>query len=373
RFVVRGGRDLGTPAQRTTYDTLHTANLAAPALRTGLTHDSADRAIGALRRVLGTRAAALADVDGVLAADGLDDEHATLLTPVMVQVLHSGQARAVAASELGCEQGAACRLRAGVVVPLEVDGAVIGTLAALDETAPAGLLRLVGEVARFVSTQLALAELDASRRRAAQAELRFLRAQISPHFVYNALTAIESFVRSDPDRARELLVEFADFIRYSFRGHGQFASMAEELRLVDTYLDLERARFGNRLSVTLRVAPEALGVHLPVLILQPLVENAIRHGLEGTDRPGLVEITIQDEDSVVLITVEDDGAGMEPAGLRQLLEGEATDAPGVGLRNVDERLRAVYGDDYGLVVETAVGAGTKVSLRVPKSRPGGRA
>jgi len=372
RFVVRGGRDLGTPTQRTAYDTLHTANLAAPPLRAGLTRDSAGRAIGALRRVLGTRAAALAGVDGVLAADGVDDLHIDLLTPVMAQVMSSGRARAVAVGELGCEGVATCRLRAGVVVPLEVDGAVVGALAALDETASAGLLRLVGEVARFVSTQVALAELDASRRRAAQAELRFLRAQISPHFVYNALTAIESFVRTDPARARELLVGFADFIRYSFRGQGQFASLAEELRLVDTYLDLERARFGDRLSVTLRVAPEALGVQVPVLILQPLIENAIRHGLEGSDRAGRVQITIQDADSEVLVTVEDDGIGMVPADLRQLLEDRDTETSGVGLRNVDERLRAVYGEAYGLVVETGVGAGTEVSLRVPKSRPGAR-
>ena len=103
-------------------------------------------------------------------------------------------------------------------------------------SAAADLVRAVGEVARFVSTHLALAELDASRTRTVQAQLNFLRAQISPHFVYNALTAIESFVRSDPDRARDLLLGFAEFTRSTFREHSQYVTLAEELHLVETTL-----------------------------------------------------------------------------------------------------------------------------------------
>ena len=111
--------------------------------------------------------------------------------------------------------------------------------------------------------------------------MRALRAQISPHFIYNSLGAIASFVRTDPDRARELLLEFADFTRYSFRRHGEFTTLAEELRSIERYLLLEQARFGDRLQVTLRIAPEVLPVAVPFLCLQPLVENAVRHGLEA--------------------------------------------------------------------------------------------
>jgi two-component system LytT family sensor kinase len=233
------------------------------------------------------------------------------------------------------------------------------------QEASAGLLRLTSQVAQFVSSQLELAELDRSRRRADQAELRFLRAQISPHFVYNALTAIESFVRTDPDRARELLVGFADFTRYSFRSHGQFVTMAEELRLVDTYLDLERARFGDRLRVTLRVAPEVLGVALPSLILQPIVENAVRHGLWPLEREGHLRISVEDADSEARVSIEDDGVGARPDHVRRVLAG-ADGGEGVGLHNVDERLRAVFGDTHGLTIETALGAGTKVTIYIPK-------
>ena len=107
------------------------------------------------------------------------------------------------------------------------------------------MLGAVGEVARYAASQIELAELDASRARLDRAEVLALRAQISPHFIYNALNTIASFVRTDPDRARELILEFADFTRYSFRAAGQYTTLAEELRNIDRYLTLERARFGD--------------------------------------------------------------------------------------------------------------------------------
>jgi two-component system LytT family sensor kinase len=265
-----------------------------------------------------------------------------------------------------------CPIQVAVVAPLTVDDRVVGTLAAYGRTTSAALVRATNEVARWVSTQLELAELETSRTRLAEAEVRALRAQISPHFVYNSLTAIASFVRTDPERARELLLEFADFTRYSFRRHGDFTTLAEELRSVDRYLLLERARFGDRLQVTVQVAPEVLPVTVPFLCVQPLVENAVRHGLEGKPGTGRVSIVAEDVGAEAVISVEDDGAGIEPDTVRRTLAGQP-DGDSVGLGNVDERLRQVYGDDYGLVVETAPGAGTKVSFRVPKFAPGVRA
>jgi two-component system LytT family sensor kinase len=369
RFAIRGQRRLGTPTQRAAHVALHTANLAAPALRTGLNADSTKRSISHLKHLIGVRALAMADLDGILAAEGLDPEHCALIGSAIKEVLSSGRPQVLSAHDLVCDNANFCELQAGVVVPLTTDGGIVGALAALDSEAPAGLLRLSGEVAEFVSTQLELAELDRSRRRAVQAELRFLRAQISPHFIYNALTAIESFVRSDPDRARELLVEFADFIRYSFRTHGQFVTMAEEIRLVDTYLDLERARFGDRLAVTLRVAPEVLSVMLPPFVLQPLVENAVHHGLEPSPNIGHLEIIIRNADTEALVSVEDNGVGANPTSIRRALTGTSGEE-GIGLHNVDERLRSVFGDESGLTIETEVGAGTKVSMRIPKFHVG---
>jgi two-component system LytT family sensor kinase len=202
-----------------------------------------------------------------------------------------------------------------------------------------------------------------------EAEVRALRAQISPHFVYNSLTAIASFVRTDPDRARELLLDFADFTRYSFRRLGDYTTLEEELRSIQRYLVLEQARFGERLGVTLRIAPEVLPITVPVLSLQPLVENAVRHGLAGKPEGGSVTIAARDLDREAVITIEDDGVGGDPEEIRRVLAGDAS-LDSVGLFNVDERLRSTFGDDYGLVVETGPGAGTKVTVRVPKYAAG---
>ena len=225
-----------------------------------------------------------------------------------------------------------------------------------------------------MSGQLELAELDSQRNRLMEAEVRALRAQISPHFIYNSLGAIASFVRTDPDRARELLLEFADFTRYSFRRHGEYTTLAEELRSVERYLLLEQARFGDRLQVTLRIAPEVLPVAVPFLCIQPLVENAVRHGLEASadkaDGIGRLRIVARDLDQECVIEVEDDGDGEDPEVVRQALSGDP-DQDSVGLGNVDARLRNAFGDDYGLVVETAPGAGTKVIVRVPEVRARG--
>jgi two-component system, LytTR family, sensor kinase len=279
-------------------------------------------------------------------------------------VVESGRTIPLTAADMGCGH-ADCPVRAGVAVPICVDGSVTGAIVALAPSAATDLVRATGEVARFVSTHLALAELDASRTRAVQAQLNFLRAQISPHFVYNALTAIESFVRSDPDRARDLLLGFADFTRSTFREYSQYVTLAEELHLVESYLELERARFGDRLAVTLRVAPETLSVRVPSLVLQPLVENAIRHGLERRSGSSLLQIVAADGGHEAVVTVEDDGAGADPRHLHDILSGRrVTDS--VGLRNVDERLRATFGSDHGLIIETGLGAGTKITMHLPK-------
>jgi two-component system LytT family sensor kinase len=257
-----------------------------------------------------------------------------------------------------------------VAAPLVVEGRVVGSLVVFTANASAGLVRAAAEVTRWASGQLELAELDRSRTRVAEAEVEALRAQISPHFIYNALTAIASFVRTDAEHARELLLEFADFARYAFRRPGRFTTLAEELQSIDQYLMLERARFGDRLSVTLRVAPEVLSVAVPFLCLQPLVENSVRHGPEGTTGGGHITIIAEDVGADAVISIDDDGPGMDPEWLRALLAGEGGPSTGVGLRNVDSRLRQVFGEEYGLVVKTAPGAGTRVQLRVPKYRAG---
>lgn len=368
--VILARNDLGTPTERATFTALHTASQAALPLREGLTPTGAARSVGPLRTLLGCAGVGLADASGLLAWAGTGRAHAHEVLSHADEVLHDGRTLVVPVGTVRCADDQ-CPVRAAVVAPVVADERVVGVLVAAAAQAPAGLVRAAEEVAHWVSTQVELAELDRSRTRAMEAELRALRAQISPHFVYNCLSAVAASVRTDPERARELLLEFADFTRYAFRRGGEFTTLADELRNVERYLTLEQARFGDRLQVELRIVPDVLTVAVPYLSLQPLVENAVRHGLEESPHDGRIVVAAEDRGPQVLIWVEDDGAGSDPDVVRAVLAGEqASDS--VGLGNVDARLRQVFGDEHGLVVETAPGAGTKVSFTVPKFAPQAR-
>jgi len=371
-LILKNRRNtFATPLERATFATLHTVALAAPALREGLSPNSAAMALPYLRQLLDTCALAMTDNRGTtLAWDGDADQHEPDVRSLADQVISTGRQQVLSHTALSCEHPN-CAVRGIVVVPLETDGSIVGTLAALTtSTAGPVLLRASAEVARYVSSQLELAELDESRARLNRAEVRALRAQISPHFVYNALTTIASFIRTDPVRARELLLEFADFTRYSFRSAGEFTTLQDELTNIERYVRLEKARFGNRLNIKLQIAPEVLSVVLPFLSLQPLVENAVRHGLGGKPNGGTITITAENAGAECVIIVEDDGIGMDPARLHEDLEDAHQSGAHVGLGNVDDRMRSTFGDDFGLVVDTAPGEGMKITLRVPKFRAG---
>ncbi len=366
-LVTRRRTSMTSSATLATYEALHTASLAARHLRNGLTPPAAERAARDLRPLLGVAAVAFCDPGGPLAWEGAGAHHRDDLARHADGALTAGRTVRLDHRDLTCAD-VDCPVRGAILAPIICEDRVVAVLGAYGPSVSADLVRATQAVADWVSTQVELAELERERGRVMEAELRALRAQISPHFVYNALAAIASFVRTDPTRARELLLEFADFTRYSFGSTAQLTPLGDELTNIERYLALEQARFGDRLRVTLMLAPEVLGVSVPTLAIQPLVENAVRHGIEAKEGPGHVTITATDAGSEAEIVVEDDGAGASPEAVRAVLSGE----PGgdhVGLANVDARLRATYGDGYGLVVETALGAGTRVSFRVPKYTP----
>ena len=318
----------------------------AAGLRGGLAAPDAGGAARRLRELLDADAVGLVDLDG---------ERTWAGSP-------PAAADALVADALRTDRRAA---RDGVLaLPLHVR----------DE--PAGVLVVAGPVperaarqaAGWVADALHRGRLEASADAAEQAELRALRAEISPHFVYNALTTIASFVRSDPDRARDLLLDFALYIRHNLARRGDYTTLAGEFRAVEAYLALARAVLGERLRVQVRIAPEVLPVAVPFLALQPLVENAVQHGVERSDGGGSVQVSGEAQGEDCVIAVEDDGPGMAPDHARDVLAGRGGGS--LGLVNVDRRLRAVFGAGYGLVIETAAGAGTRVVVRVPRFHPG---
>ena len=230
--------------------------------------------------------------------------------------------------------------------------------------------RVVGEAAALVAAMIELSEIEAQGERLARAELRALRAQISPHFIYNALAAVASFIHSRPEEARELLTEFAEFIRYAFARQRAYVTLADELRYVEKYLRLEQARFGERLSVRVQVDPEVLQAVVPVLSLQPLVENAVRHGVERRAEGGTVAIEGIDLGGDVELRVSDDGDGHRPRARERRAR---RPRPGDRAR---QRARPPAVDvRRGLRPRGGVraGRGTTVVMTLPKFRAGVRA
>ena len=327
--------------------TLATGRRIAADLRSGLVGPGAAAAAGRLRALLDASAVGLAALDGDPVWAGPPPGAAAEL----VERVRERDARVA---------------RSGVAaLPVHVHGGLAGVLVVDGDVSGAA----TREAAAWVGEALERARLEESAEVAEQAELRALRAEISPHFVYNSLTTIASFVASDPDRARDLMLDFADYTRHSLARHGDYTTVAGEFAAIEAYLALAKAVLGEKLRVQVRIAPEILPVAVPYLALQPLVENAVRHGVETTGRNGLVQVAGEAQGSECVITVEDDGPGMDPAYAAEVLAGRGR-AGHLGLVNVDRRLRAVYGPGCGLVIETAQDAGTRVVLRLPRFQPG---
>ena len=371
--LLRMPRRVLSPEGHAMQAALHAATATLPDLRRGLSAETAGRAAPHLLELTQAAAIALTDGSNLLAFVGAGADHHRAGDDAAWVAAASQRDRTRVDTRLACERED-CPLRAAVIVPLAGSGVEGGTLVAL-YTRPGRLqpedTRVVQEAASLVSAQVALAALETQGELLARAELRALRAQISPHFIYNALAAVSNSIHQSPDEARDLLTEFAEFIRYAFARERPYVTLADELRYCQQYLRLEQARWGPRLSVRVEVAPEVLHVAVPAFSLQPLVENSIRHGLEaGRSEGGEVQIVASDLDRDVEVRVIDDGAGMTDEQAALALTGISG---GIGLANVNRRLISAFGSTYGLEIESTPGRGTVVTMTMPKFRAGVRA
>jgi two-component system, LytTR family, sensor kinase len=361
--LVRAQRVGRTPTAIGMQSALHAATATLPHLRRGLTPSSAAQAVPHLRRLTGAASVALADTHTVLAIDGEGGEQ---VRPgdMLSRLLARTRDDRVRIEPRLTSSDPSCPLRSAVLAPLLVQGRRAGTLIAFYRRPgrpPASEVRVVMEAASLVSAQLELSVVADQEERLARAELRALRAEISPHFIYNALAAVAGDIHTRPDDARELLIDFAEFTRYLFRDGRSYVTLAEELDHVERYLHLEQARF-HSLHVTVDVAPETLGAVVPAMSVQPLVENAVRHGIERRAGTGRVTVQARVVGTDIELRVCDDGSGIEPERLPGLLAGTGG---GIGLANVDGRLRATFGERYALRLDSELGRGTTAIMTVP--------
>jgi LytS/YehU family sensor histidine kinase len=197
-------------------------------------------------------------------------------------------------------------------------------------------------------------ELEA---RLAQARLQALRMQLHPHFLFNTLNAISTLVHKDPKAADEMIGNLSELLRVALDTSDQEqVTLRQELDFLNRYLEIQQVRFGERLRVTRQIDAAALDAHVPALILQPLVENAIRHGIEPVAAPGSIAIVAQREGQMLHLTVRDSGAGAANAKEHQ---------PGIGLTNTRARIQELYGTEARLLLNTASEGGWSVNLEIP--------
>jgi two-component system LytT family sensor kinase len=192
------------------------------------------------------------------------------------------------------------------------------------------------------------------------AKIESLKSQINPHFLFNTLTSISSLIRSQPETARTLIIKLSALLRRLLRSHEHFVTLREELESIDEYLDIEVIRFGPLLRVRKEINPDTLDVVVPSMILQPLVENSIRHGLSRKVGPGQITIRSRREHGRALIEIEDDGMGFV------LDERGEPMSSGIGLANVRERLRVIYGSACQLKLASEPGKGTRATIEIPE-------
>jgi len=192
------------------------------------------------------------------------------------------------------------------------------------------------------------------------AKIEALKSQINPHFLFNTLTSISSLIRSQPDTARTLIVKLSALLRRLMRSHQHFVTLREELESIDEYLDIEVIRFGPQLKVEKQIASDTLDTIVPSMILQPLVENSIKHGFSRKVGGGKITLRSFRQNGHAVIEVEDDGLGMT----REQLNTALTD--GIGLSNVNERLAVIYGAAYQVQLSSVPGVGTVIRLEIPE-------
>jgi two-component system, LytTR family, sensor kinase len=192
------------------------------------------------------------------------------------------------------------------------------------------------------------------------ARVEALASQINPHFLFNTLTSISSLIRSQPETARMLIVKLSGLLRRLLRSQEHFVTLREELEAIDEYLDIECIRFGPTLKVEKQIAADCLDVVVPSMLLQPLVENSIKHGLSTKIGVGRITIRSVRENGHAIIDVIDNGVGVTPEHLDRARTG------GIGLRNVNERLRVIYGANYQLELDSLPGGGTCARILIPE-------
>ena len=344
---------------------LQIASSCAKYLRKGLTKENAHSVALIIKTYSNVDAVELSDLSRTLSSVGFDPDqmHPGMPFPEsVVRTLETGTTTVMKLKEKHLKKYSV------ITAPLLLDTELVGTLslyvgnrnhiAKTDE-------KLANGLAQLFSTQLELSQLEHQKSLVHEAEIKLLQAKINPHFLFNSLNTIHSLIRSNPEKARELLVKFSEHFRNSIIGGECKVPLETELLHVSTYLELEQARFGENLAVEYLIdAP--MDYVMPPLILQPLIENAINHGIFKSRKSGTVSVCAVEQTDSIEFRIVDDGVGIAPE-IFDSLEG-CCDTKHIGLKNTHKRIKASYPGNQGLMLELPEDGGTSIVFKIPKER-----
>lgn len=342
-------------------------------LRTGLTPESATEVVKIIKDQTSYDAVSITNTERVIAYIGAEaDHHGPGKADHLTTITHKALTRenitlAKSRREIGCSHPN-CSLHSAIVVPLKMSEHVIGTLKLYyvkdNHQISLSDIAFAQGLADLFSTQLELAEIDAQTKLTELAKLQALHNQINPHFLFNTLNTISSLIRTNPELARQLLIKFSNLFRFTLQNTGRIIPFETEWAQVLAYLDISHARHGDKLYTESDIDDRCLHFGIPSLTLQPIIENAIKHGLQPRDEGGAILIKAYPlDDNDWQIDIMDNGVGFDKNPdyvLEHPPEGH------IGLSNVHHRLQSLYGQKYGLKIKSEAEIGTCVSICLPQ-------
>lgn len=342
---------------------LEIANKTLPYFRNG---ESLNEVCKIISDSLGAKAVVITNEKYITASYSTSEDfkiaHTDIKSEVTKKVLKTGKICIIGQCDdvkyFQCVTG---KIKSCIISPLFQGDKVSGTLKIYFDTkenVTASNQYLVEGLSLLISTQLELSSVENLKTMAKEAELKALQTQINPHFLFNALHTTSFFVRKDPNKAREIIIDLSTYLRYNLENSCKLVPLEMELEQVKAYFNIEKARFGDKISLNIDVDENIKNISIPSLIIQPLVENSIKHGLLKKREGGFVNIIAKKENKGCLITIEDNGVGIDQKIIDNL---DDRIDKNIGLKNVHNRIKLIYGK--GLVVEK-LEIGTKISFYI---------
>lgn len=346
---------------------LEIANKSLPYIRKG---NSLNEVCKIILEALEAKVVIITDDKNIIASSVISDEyvlnHSKIKSTATKQVLKTGEFLILGKDEddLVDFQYISENIKSCIILPLfQEERKISGTLKLYFDTTKSATARkqyLAEGLSMLISTQIELSNIENFKSMAKEAELKALQTQINPHFLFNALHTISSFVRIEPNRAREIIINLSTYLRYNLENFSKLLPLHEELQQVEAYINIEKARFGNKIKTIYNIPESSLTLQLPSLIIQPLVENSIKHGILKRREGGTVTISVIEKEKGYNIIIEDDGIGIDQSiidGIDDKIE------KNIGLKNVHNRLKILYGK--GLNIEK-LEKGTRISFNINK-------